>query len=140
MEAMNGTSKGHEVHINILICSIGCMDNWEDVMEWEKSKSCERIHIGCLNCSTAESVLSMNRLLGVGFGDVIVTKNERTVYSESRNVLEMDIPSALRYEHLARTDPDNDWRVEFIGPMHGETYQRHGNENWVCIESNPGFA
>ena len=41
---------------------------------------------------------------------------------------------------IAPMDPDHDWRIVKFGPMHGETFQRQVENNWVCIESNEGFA
>lgn len=43
-------------------------------------------------------------------------------------------------EKLAAIDPDHDWRVVLHGPLHGETYQRHGPDEWNLVEKNQGFA
>ena len=42
-------------------------------------------------------------------------------------------------EKLAAAQPDTDWRIFRMGPLHGETYQRQFGK-WVCIERNQGFA
>ena len=103
------------------------------------------LHIGCLTCSTASRDLKMDRSLSVGFGDVVVTKNGNQVYSEmefrhANNDPNFDkYPTAQYVEDMAVKEPDEDWRVIFHGPMHGESYQRQDGK-WVLIDSNPGFA
>lgn len=105
----------------------------------------------CLNCSTASYVLSMERSLCAGFGDVRATKNGDEVYSEYAKKKELEVkfggdytfemfPDAQFIEDMAAKEPDNDWRIQFDTPMHGETYQRHKDGIWYCIESNQGFA
>lgn len=95
----------------------------------------EELHLGCLACSTASLTLSMDRVLATGFGMVAVRRDGVCIWSD-------DDPekTAQEFEDLAAGDPDHNWQIEFVGPMHGETYQRHGKENWVCIASNEGFA
>lgn len=103
-----------------------------------------KLHIGCLTCSTASYVLSMDRELAVGFGDVTATKDGQVLYSEMeftrKNPDCKEYPTTQYIENMAIKDPDHDWRIEFFGPMHGETYQRHLDGKWVCIESTNGFA
>lgn len=53
---------------------------------------------------------------------------------------EPDYWTVSRVERLARQDPDHDWRIVLLGPLHGEVYQRHGRNQWVLVESNQGFA
>lgn len=53
---------------------------------------------------------------------------------------EPDYWTVSRVERLARQDPDHDWRIVLLGPLHGEVYQRHGQSQWVLVESNEGFA
>jgi hypothetical protein len=101
----------------------------------------EDLHIGCLNCSTAELKASLDMQIVVGFGMAIVTKDGETIYDGEMDYQNGKEPKSLQYfEDMAKQDPDHDWRVIRHGPMHGETHQRHGDGNWVCIESNPGFA
>ena len=103
------------------------------------------LHIGCLTCSTASRDLEMDRVLAVGFGDVIVTRNGKQIYSEMAFRREHNKPPFNKYptaqyvEDLAVKEPGDDWRVTFDGPMHGETYQRQDGK-WVLIDSNQGFA
>jgi len=85
----------------------------------------------------------MDRPLAVGFGDVTVTKNGKYLYSEMsyrrKNGDPSEYPTAQYAEDMAAKEPDEDWRVVFDGPMHGESYQRQ-NGKWVLIDSNRGFA
>jgi ribosomal protein L37E len=105
-----------------------------------------KLHIGCLNCSTASYELDMNRILAVGFGETEATKDHMLVYSETKfnsenpDAKDSDFLTAQYIEDMAVKDPEHDWRVRFYGPLHGETYQRHRDGKWVCIESNKGFA
>ncbi|MFH1603172.1 MAG: hypothetical protein ABIH03_04625 [Pseudomonadota bacterium] len=111
-------------------------------MAWTKQSpiDAKNLHLGCATCSTARMVAPMEMLLAVGFGSTYVTRDGDVVYDES------DIADGGEYwtvadaEKLAAADPDHDWRIVKYGPMHGESFQRHGPENWVCIESNEGFA
>ena len=115
-------------------------------MKYEKPYK-GKLHIGCLTCSTASWDLEMDRILAVGFGDAIASKNGKTVYSEmefmrgKKDIAMQDIDwvTAQVIEDMALKEPDCDWRIQFIGPMHGESYQRQDGK-WVLIDSNQGFA
>lgn len=110
-------------------------------MEWVKEKPAEKIHIGCLNCSTAARVAPMEMIIAVGFGYAIVTKDGEQIYDGERDWQEGREPKNVQhFEDMAKLDPDHDWRIVKDGPMHGETFQRQGDNNWVCIKSNEGFA
>jgi hypothetical protein len=89
--------------------------------------------------AAAARVAPMTMTIAVGFGSAIVTKNEELIYSEDR-VEDEKYWTAQDAENLEKLEPDCDWRIEKHGPLHGETFQRQGDENWVCIESNQGFA
>lgn len=108
-------------------------------MGFELLPPAEHIHIGCLNCSTAARVAPMEMLIAVGFGSAYVTKDDECVYDEQM-VTDDKYWTVQDAENLAKLDPDKDWRITKMGPMHGETFQRQGENNWVCIESNEGFA
>ncbi len=79
----------------------------------------------------------MEMLIAVGFGSAFATKDNDVVYDGQD---EGEIKTVGDIEKLAAEDPDHDWRIIKCGPMHGEVFQRHGKEKWVCIESDPGFA
>lgn len=91
----------------------------------------------------AHETLSMDRMLAVGFGDVVATRDGEHVYSESaapKPESYDDYWTAQRVEDMAALDPDHDWQIRFIAPMYGATYQRHGPDHWVLVEKNRGFA
>jgi hypothetical protein len=81
----------------------------------------------------------MDKIIAVGFGCAQVTKDGEMVLDGEHPDLDGYITFADA-ERLASQDPDHDWRVILHGPLHGETYQRHGNLGWHCIERNEGFA
>ena len=99
----------------------------------------EDLRIGCLNCSTAAIVAPMDMIIAVGFGSAIVTKDGELIYDEQR-IEDEKYWTVQDAENLAVKEPDCDWRIEKFGPLHGETFQRQGDGNWVCVESNKGFA
>jgi hypothetical protein len=88
----------------------------------------------CLNCGPPPTTLRSSAHLSVGFGTVQVTKDDECVWAGD----DWDV-TALRFTRQANKDPEHDWRIEFVGPMHGETYQ-HQNGKWVMVETNLGFA
>ena len=126
------------------------------------------VHLGCLTCSPVPEnahLCRLDRMLAVGFGAVTVTKNGTCLYDEQewmhrqgyRDPLGMtddeleaaletcgedlvEYPTLATYEALAAADPDHDWRVCFVAPLHEEEYQRQGPEAWVLIRSGEGFA
>lgn len=110
-------------------------------MSFEKLKPLESkdIHVGCINCSTAARVAPMDMLIAVGFGSAIVTKDDELIYDEN-SISGDNYWTVQDAENLAKLEPDCDWRIEKHGPLHGETFQRQGENNWVCVESNEGFA
>lgn len=111
-------------------------------MTWEKQSPIKKddLHIGCLTCSSAALEAPMNMVIAVGFGSAMVFKGKEIIYDEHRCEREEDYMTVADVEKLAIADPDHDWRIEKIGPLHGETFQRHAPGKWVCIESNQGFA
>lgn len=95
--------------------------------------------VGCLNCSTAALEAPMGMIIAVGFGSSYVMKDDECIYDEQL-VKDGNYWTVEDVEKLAEKEPDHDWRIKKHGPLHGETFQRHGPKKWVCIESNPGFA
>lgn len=81
----------------------------------------------------------MQAVLCVGFGDCQVTRDGKVIYTEQQ-IRDENYPTAQTYEDMAKDDPDHDWKIWFYGPMHEETYQRHGPGMWVIVDSGPGFA
>lgn len=96
---------------------------------------------GCSHCPDKPVVAPMDSLLAVGFGSCTVTKNGDVVYDEQRwDVEKEDYPTLGRYELLAQSEPDADWRMEKYAPLYEVEYQRQGKENWVLIRKGLGFA
>lgn len=98
------------------------------------------LHQGCASCSTAALIAPMNMIIAVGFGSAIVTKNNKLIYDENNLGDDGSYWTVQDAEKLAIESPDADWRIQKNGPLHGETFQRQGVNNWVCVESNQGFA
>ena len=99
------------------------------------------LHKGCMNCSTASLKAPMEMMIAVGFGAAYVTKEGKQIYDGESDLQDNGIAKTVaEIEKMAELEPDADWRIIKEGPLHGETYQRQGKENWVCIESNKGFA
>jgi len=109
-------------------------------MTFEKLAPAENIYQGCASCTTAARIAPMDMLIAVGFGSACVTKNDEFIYDEQGVENDDDYWTVQDAENVAKLDPDCDWRITKIGPLHGETFQRQGDNNWVCIESNEGFA
>lgn len=111
------------------------MSDWNKVPQIASDK----LHIGCVKCSTAALVAPMDMLIAVGFGAAYVFRDDDCIYDED-GVVDENYWTVQDAEDAAADDPDHDWRIVKHGPMHGETFQRHGPNQWVCIESNEGFA
>lgn len=107
--------------------------------KWKRLPALEGGHHPCLNCPDIETLLDMGRVIAVGFGDAALERDGETVWQEAGNDFE-DCLSVERAEEMAARDEDHDWRIVLHGPLHGETYQRHGPRAWVLVEKNEGFA
>lgn len=86
----------------------------------------------------------MDKMIAVGFGSATLERDGEVMLDGEAMSQDAeswdDVPTFTTAEHLAASDPDHDWRVVLHGPLHGETYQRHGPEEWVLVETNEGFA
>jgi hypothetical protein len=106
-------------------------------MKWKKLKAIEPYH-PCLNCPPKPQSLPMNAIVGVGFGYAAIECDGKPIWIER--------PKDKHYkrvwwaERKAYSDPDHDWRIVMHGPLHGESWQRQGDKQWVCVERNMGFA
>ena len=111
--------------------------NWAQIPPLEDNQ----LFIGCACCSTACRIAHADMEIAVGFGSAFLSKDSELIYSETQDGPIWTVADA---EKLAAADPDHDWRIQKDGPLHGETFQRHANGKysgqWVCIESNQGFA
>jgi hypothetical protein len=91
-------------------------------------------NVGCLNCGAPPVVLSSKAALAVGFGMVDVSRDGVSEWTGN----DWDM-KAYRWTRRAKKEPDHSWQIEFVGPLHGETYQFQGDK-WVMVETNMGFA
>lgn len=84
----------------------------------------------------------MNWRIAVGFGDAHVSRDGKVVWREDIGPDSRweDSWTVMRAENVARKDPNHDWRITLDGPLHGETYQRQGRNQWVLVKKNMGFA
>ena len=109
--------------------------------DWEKLPPYEgRVHQGCLICPIPPRKAKMNKRVAVGFGFAGITKDEEVIYSEPHDASWEELPTLMKFENMARKDPDHDWRLILDGPLHGEEYQRQGRNLWIMVSSNMGFA
>ena len=107
-------------------------------MSWEKLPVIEGgVSSGCLHCGTKPTELPLTKLLAVGFGEVVVTKDRFHVWSEGS---EGGDKLLEEFEKLAQEDPDHDWRVSFDAPMYSATWQRQGHGKWMLVAKGDGFA
>jgi hypothetical protein len=113
------------------------MSNWKKVEPLKEVRGNP-----CLICSAhghdPQKIAPLDMIIAVGFGNACLTKNGKVIWDEQR-AKGGEYLTVRGAEKLALEDPDNDWRIEKHGPLHGETYQRHGKDEWVCIEQNEGF-
>lgn len=104
----------------------------------EKPVNEKDIHVGCFNCSSARSKADLDMFVAIGFGSAFVTCDGNEVYSEPRD---MEQAKTLRhFEAMAKEDPDHDWRCHIHGPLYDAVWQRHGDDEWIMIETGKGFA
>lgn len=95
----------------------------------------------CLCCPPIPALFPANGLIAVGFGGAWLERNGEVVLDGEQAFRDDgDIPTGADAEKLAAADPNHDWRICLHGPLHGETYQRQGEGQWVLVESNEGFV
>lgn len=106
---------------------------------------------GCLNCAPKPDVLKLTTRLAVGFGIVIVTKDENVFWRGDSMHVSVGMIERMAYsfdmgDHhqkkgcTAPREQKYDWRIKFDAPLAMNVYQRQGREKWVCVETGPGFA
>lgn len=105
---------------------------------WYKPGKTEGIHVGCLCCPGPTKTLPMNTRLYNGFGGWIIKVDGGLIHC-AQNEYE-DAPTLMKFENMARKDPEREWVAEIYLPLRGATYQRHGYNSWVLVETNMGFA
>ena len=113
--------------------------------KWWKEPLTENIHHGCLNCGGTETKLPIRTRLfypewtlkkNGEFVDIIpMIPNDEPLQEAWKN-----LPTVIKIENIAKKDPNNDWQIEMFMGLRGGSYQRHGDNNWILIESNQGYA
>lgn len=107
---------------------------------WEKLPAVPGRGNPCVCCPPIGARLHPEAVLAVGFGTAeIECDGEIIVDGEAAMRAGKEITCADA-EVLAARDPEHDWRIVLLGPLHGETYQRHGADQWMLVETNMGFA
>lgn len=107
---------------------------------WTKLTGLPRQSNPCACCPSIPATLPLTRRIAVGFGAALLTKDGEVEWSEGPNVAYDQCLSVRQAENRAVKDPTHDWRIILNGPLHGETYQRHGPKQWVLVEKNGGFV
>ncbi len=95
-------------------------------------------HRSCLCCPGPTETLSLDTAIYFGFGGWTIRKDGILFFQGTDDYDEA--PTLLKFEELAREEPLSEWVAELYSPLRGATYQRHGYDNWVLIETNEGFA
>lgn len=110
-------------------------------MEWKKEKPFEgKVHQGCLNCPPVLRKAKMYMRIAVGFGFAGIKKDNEIVFAEDSKMDWKNIPTLMKFENMARKDPDHDWRCILDAPLRSREYQRQGKNDWILINSGQGFA
>lgn len=133
--------------------------------EWTKLDPLPAKSNPCLCCPPIGTRFHPESIIAVGFGDAHVERDGIIVWSEldvcqgcggsgendagwgvmrcpdcDGKKAGMDYWTGADAEKAAAADPDHDWRIVKFSPLHGETYQRHGPNEWMLVEVNEGFA
>ena len=108
--------------------------------KWKKEEPCLKPVIGCLNCGAGEMRRKANEITATmrtriygGFGGWHISKDSEIVF-DPKGYLEWNhYPTLMKFENMARKDPNHDWRAVLILPLREATYQRQGKNRWVLI-------
>lgn len=84
-------------------------------------------------------LMPMGSLIAVGFGSAYVTRDNHVIYAES-DVNDEAYWNCQKAESIAKDDPDHDYRIHKVGPLHEGHYQRQGIGEWILYSEGPGFA
>ena len=112
----------------------------ETMSEWTKLEPLPGNPNPCSCCPPISPALSMDSRVAVGFGSAGILKDGRDIWHETAAVAWQDFPTLQTFEDMAKEDPDHDWVAYMYGPLHGEVYQRQGDDLWVLVEKDEGFA
>ena len=106
-------------------------------------------HIGCLCCGGGEMkkdeeviLCDMDTRLYNGFGGWSIRRNTSHCFeaNAAKDIEWEEYPTLKDIETLAKHEPNEDWKAYLDLPLRGAVYQRQGNDRWVLISTNMGFA
>lgn len=106
----------------------------------KKLKPLEHGIWGCLQCPANATVAPMSTKIIAGFGGATITKNDEHIYSAPGNLEWRNAYTLMKFEIMARKEPNADWRFHLDLPLRSATYQRQGKNAWVLVEQGQGFA
>ena len=109
------------------------MSRWKKLPPYEGA-----VFQGCLSCPPVEKIAPMDMIIAVGFGEASVTCGNKVIFREKPD--DETYHTLQEFEDMAKKDPNHSWTVTLFSPLRGRTYQRQGDNKWVLIESNQGFA
>lgn len=109
---------------------------------WEKQPVVEG-RVYCNVCGGGRDKSGEDFLIAVGFGSAAATANGALIVDEQEWIDgeygEVKVTLSM-VERIAKTRPDADWRIHMHGPLSGQEYQRHGDDEWALISRDEGFA
>lgn len=100
----------------------------------------DKVHIGCLHCSTVQYPKASMRTKIWGEIETITCDGEEIFTTKFDDENYAKSPTLMTFENMARKKPDSDWRYIHMTALHDEEYQRQGKNNWVMVKSGKGYA
>lgn len=94
----------------------------------------------CACCPATVEKLDMHTRMYQAMGGWVIFKDGKQFYMGDFNKEFEEYPTLMKFENLARKEPDVEWRAELNLPLRSGIYQRHGENCWVLIEKGEGFA
>lgn len=94
----------------------------------------------CLCCGESTEILPLTTKLYFGFGGWSILRNGEHFFQDRRDV-EFDQHKDLAFvESMIGGDTENEYIAYYDSALRSAKYQRHAKDNWVLIETGPGFA
>lgn len=81
-----------------------------------------------------ERRLPLGEQVHPGFGGARLEKDGKTVAMLAQGA------TGRAVEDRAAADPGHEWTLVIEGPLSGAIYRREGENDWVLVETNGGFA
>jgi len=85
-------------------------------------------------------VLSLDKVIAVGFGAAFVTRDGETIWQEDIRAEWNILWTVQQAEDEAAKEPERDWRIHLIGALAEGHWQRQDVATWVMYEKGEGFA